>query len=76
MTTDTDTQDVGIRVTRGNPTAEETAVITALLYSLAGSGDDEPAVRRTPSWSDPGLKLRVRRSWRDTAIPARRGMER
>ncbi|GAB3992360.1 hypothetical protein GCM10029992_01110 [Glycomyces albus] len=40
-----------------------------------GPGRDrpEPPPRRL---SNPGLRLRVRRSWREAAVPARRGMDR
>ncbi|MFC4333730.1 acyl-CoA carboxylase subunit epsilon [Salininema proteolyticum] len=66
----------GIVIERGNPTAEEVAALTALFYSMAANGEDEPEKGAPSAWNSPGLRLRKRRNWRDAAIPARRGLER
>ena len=47
-----------LRVTHGNPTAEELAVLVAVLLEVAAS-QDERAVRQPRSpWADPGAVLR------------------
>jgi hypothetical protein len=66
-----------LKILNGNPTAEELAALVGVLTALPR--EEEPTddgMRRRASWADPGLRLRVRRSWRDTAVPSRRGMER
>ncbi len=52
-----------LRVVRGEPTAEELAVVTALVTARgsAGAGDDGRTERRG-RWNDPAA--RVRRYWR------------
>jgi hypothetical protein len=65
-----------LKVLRGNPSDEELAALVGLITALPRAEEESEAPRRRASWADPGLKLRVRRSWRDTAVPARRGMDR
>ncbi len=66
-----------LKVLRGNPSDEELAALVGLIAALPREPEEsETAARRRPAWADPGLRLRVRRSWRDTAVPARRGTER
>lgn len=66
-----------LKVLNGNPTAEELAALVGVLTALPREEEAaEGAARRRASWADPGLRLRVRRSWRDTAVPARRGLDR
>ena len=67
-----------LKVLRGNPTDEELAALVGVLVALPREEEEsETSVRRRKgSWTDPGLRLRVRRTWRDTSVPARRGMER
>ncbi|GAA1686570.1 hypothetical protein GCM10009830_37570 [Glycomyces endophyticus] len=65
-----------LKVLRGNPTHEELAVLVGLITALPRPVEEDEAPRRRAAWTDPGLKLRVRRSWRHTAVPARRGTER
>lgn len=66
-----------LKVLNGNPTPEELAALVGVLTALPRE-EEAPVggARRRASWTDPGLRLRVRRSWRDTAVPARRGLER
>lgn len=45
-----------ITVTRGNPTPEETAVLTVLLSALSGPGEDTDAGARR-GWSRPARRL-------------------
>lgn len=67
-----------LKVLRGNPTDEELAALVGLITALPRPEEDENggSPRSRAAWANPGLKLRVRRSWRDTAVPARRGLER
>ncbi|MEU6246180.1 acyl-CoA carboxylase subunit epsilon [Glycomyces sp. NPDC047010] len=65
-----------LKVLRGNPTDEELAALVGLITALPRPAEEDEAPARRAAWSNPGLKLRVRRSWRDTAVPARRGTER
>lgn len=67
-----------LKVVRGNPTDEELAAIVGLIAALPReeAADDSGRRRRAAAWSNPGLRLRVRRSWREAAVPARRGMDR
>lgn len=65
-----------LKVLRGNPGDEELAALVGLITALPRAEEESEAPSRRASWSNPGLKLRVRRSWRDTAVPARRGMDR
>ena len=45
-----------VTITRGNPTAEETAVLTVLLAAMSGgSGEDSTGTRR--GWSRPARRL-------------------
>ncbi|SHH61405.1 Acyl-CoA carboxylase epsilon subunit [Jatrophihabitans endophyticus] len=47
-----------LRIVRGEPTAEEIAVLTAVV-AVAGGGDDAPRSReRRGNWSDPGMLAR------------------
>jgi Acyl-CoA carboxylase epsilon subunit len=48
-----------LRVVRGEPTAEELAVLTALV-AAAGSGGDAPGrvLERRGGWNDPAAQLR------------------
>jgi Acyl-CoA carboxylase epsilon subunit len=46
-----------LRIVRGEPTAEELAVITALV-SVAGGEADAPAQPLRGRWSDPAGQLR------------------
>ncbi|WP_157930831.1 acyl-CoA carboxylase subunit epsilon [Glycomyces xiaoerkulensis] len=68
-----------LRVIRGRPSDSELAAVVGAVLALPR--EEEPDEnggrrRRAASWADPGLRLRVRRSWRDTSVPARRGMDR
>ncbi|MCH7232025.1 acyl-CoA carboxylase subunit epsilon [Glycomyces sp. L485] len=67
-----------LKVLHGNPTDEELAALVGVLTALPREEEEsETGGRgRAASWTDPGLRLRVRRSWRDTAVPARRGLDR
>ncbi|GAB3219524.1 hypothetical protein GCM10027447_02590 [Glycomyces halotolerans] len=67
-----------LKVLRGNPTDEELAAIVGLVAALPREEEETETNgrRRRAAWADPGLRLRVRRSWRDTAVPARRGLDR
>jgi len=67
-----------LKVVRGNPTDEELAALVGLITALPRPVEEETggSTGRRAAWSNPGLQLRVRRSWRDTAVPARRGMDR
>ncbi|GAB3649365.1 acyl-CoA carboxylase subunit epsilon [Glycomyces tarimensis] len=67
-----------LKVLRGNPTDEELAAIVGLVTALPREEEESETAgrQRRASWADPGLRLRVRRSWRDTAVPARRGLDR
>jgi hypothetical protein len=66
-----------LKVVRGNPTDEELAALVGLITALPRPEEEsEASPRRRAAWSNPGLKLRVRRSWRDTSVPARKGMDR
>lgn len=65
-----------LKVLRGSPTDEELAVLVGLIAALPRPEEESEAPGRRAAWANPGLKLRVRRSWRDTAVPARRGMDR
>ncbi|MQM26948.1 acyl-CoA carboxylase subunit epsilon [Glycomyces albidus] len=65
-----------LKVLRGNPTEEELAALVGLITALPRPVEESEPPQRRAAWSSPGLKLRVRRSWRDTAVPARRGLER
>ncbi|QSB05929.1 acyl-CoA carboxylase subunit epsilon [Natronoglycomyces albus] len=67
-----------IRVVSGNPTPEELAATVAVLTSAqaqraaaAAAEAENGRARRTPAWSNPGLRLQVPRSWRDSALPMR-----
>ncbi len=66
-----------LTVLRGHPSAEELAALVGVLTALPREAEaSENGASRRPCWTDPGLRLRVRRSWRDSAVPARRGTER
>jgi hypothetical protein len=65
-----------LKVLRGNPTDEELAALVGLITALPRPEEEAEAPSRRASWSNPGLRLRVRRSWRETAVPARRGLDR
>lgn len=65
-----------LKILRGNPTDEELAALVGLITALPRPVEESEAPRRTASWSNPGLRLRVRRSWREASVPARRGMDR
>ncbi|HLU27761.1 MAG TPA: acyl-CoA carboxylase subunit epsilon [Glycomyces sp.] len=66
-----------LRVLRGNPSDEELAALVGLIAALPREPEEsETTARRRPAWTNPGLRLRVRRSWRETSVPARRGTER
>jgi hypothetical protein len=66
-----------LRVLRGNPSDEELAALVGLIAALPREPEEsETTARRRPTWTNPGLRLRVRRSWRETSVPARRGTER
>ncbi|MFC3495911.1 acyl-CoA carboxylase subunit epsilon [Glycomyces rhizosphaerae] len=67
-----------LKVLRGNPTDEELAALVGLITALPRPEEEESggSLRRRAAWSNPGLQLRVRRSWRDTSVPARKGMDR
>jgi Acyl-CoA carboxylase epsilon subunit len=67
-----DTPPPLLRVVRGDPTPEELAALVAVIASLGGPPD--PAPRRTPEWSAPHRRVRVRYShgpggWRSSALP-------
>lgn len=48
-----------LRVVSGSPTAEELAVVTALVAAAASGGPAAPApVRARGTWSDPALRVR------------------
>jgi hypothetical protein len=62
-----------LRVVRGEPTAEELAVLVAVLS--ARSAAPAPAAPSRPAWADPGRRLGlVHRpgpgAWRRSALPA------
>ncbi|WP_199040641.1 acyl-CoA carboxylase subunit epsilon [Glycomyces salinus] len=67
-----------LKVLRGNPTDEELAAIVGVIAALPREEAPEETgpSRSRAAWSNPGLRLRVRRSWREAAVPARRGMDR
>ena len=65
-----------LKVLRGNPTDEELAALVGLITALPRAEEESDAPSRRAAWSNPGLKLRVRRTWRDTSVPARRGTDR
>ncbi|MCD0446522.1 acyl-CoA carboxylase subunit epsilon [Glycomyces sp. A-F 0318] len=65
-----------LKVLRGNPSDEELAALVGLITALPRAEEESEAPPRRASWSNPGLRLRVRRSWRETAVPARRGTDR
>ncbi|SDE36805.1 acyl-CoA carboxylase subunit epsilon [Glycomyces harbinensis] len=65
-----------LKVLRGNPTDEELAALVGLITALPRPEEESEAPSRRASWSNPGLKLRVRRSWRETSVPARKGLDR
>jgi hypothetical protein len=65
-----------LKVLRGNPTDEELAALVGLITALPRAEEESEAPHRRAAWSNPGLQLRVRRSWRDTSVPARKGMDR
>ncbi|THV43132.1 acyl-CoA carboxylase subunit epsilon [Glycomyces buryatensis] len=67
-----------LKVVRGNPTDEELAVLVGLITALPREEEENggPHGRRRANWTNPGLRLRVRRTWRDSAVPARKGMDR
>jgi hypothetical protein len=67
-----------LKVLRGNPTDEELAALVGLITALPRPEEEESggSQRRRVAWSNPGLQLRVRRSWRETSVPARKGMDR
>lgn len=67
-----------LKVIRGNPTDEELAAIVGVIAALPREevSDETGPSRNRAAWSNPGLRLRVRRSWREAAVPARRGMDR
>jgi hypothetical protein len=48
--------DPTLRVVRGEPTAEELAVVTDVV-SAAGGNADEPATVQSGRWSDPSFGL-------------------
>ena len=61
-----------IRVVSGNPSAEEIAVLVAVLASAGGDADPAPPARRS-AWSDPRWRLigpatRVG-GWRASGLP-------
>ena len=45
-----------LRVVRGEPTAEEIAVLTALM-SAAGGSDEPPAPPQRGRWNDPAARF-------------------
>ncbi|WP_353356680.1 acyl-CoA carboxylase epsilon subunit [Intrasporangium sp. DVR] len=61
-----------VRVLRGHPTAEETAVLVAVLAAVGGAGEGEVAHSRS-AWSDPAWRLvgpQARRGgWRVSSLP-------
>jgi hypothetical protein len=64
-----------LRVVSGSPTAEELAVVTALLARGGGGGDAEPETgARRGGWSDPAAGMRPMprpgvNGWRAAAQP-------
>lgn len=70
------TDETVLKVLRGRPSPEELAALVGLITALPRPVEESDAPRRRAVWSNPGLKLRVRRSWREAAVPARRGMDR
>ena len=50
-------QKAQLRVVRGEPTAEELAVVTA-LFSVAGGEPDAPVPPQRGRWNDPGHAFR------------------
>jgi Acyl-CoA carboxylase epsilon subunit len=48
-----------LRVTRGNPTAEELAVLVAVLLDLEPRPDDRVPERHRSRWADPAAVLRL-----------------
>lgn len=42
-----------LRIVRGDPTAEELAVLTALVTAASGSDDEPPPTTRRGRWADP-----------------------
>jgi acyl-CoA carboxylase epsilon subunit len=50
--------DAVLRVVRGEPTAEELAVVTALVTAAGTSAPDEPAPALRGRWSDPAHSTR------------------
>jgi hypothetical protein len=65
-----------LKIVRGNPSDEELAALVGLITALPRPEEESEAPHRRAAWANPGLKLRVRRNWRDTSVPARRGMDR
>lgn len=65
-----------LKVLRGNPSDEELAALVGLITALPRAEEETEAPGRRAAWSNPGLRLRVRRSWREAAVPARRGTDR
>jgi hypothetical protein len=61
-----------LRVVRGEPTAEELAVLVAVLAARPAAV--AAPVRPRPAWSDPARRLRVARpgagAWRRSVLPA------
>jgi Acyl-CoA carboxylase epsilon subunit len=47
------TERPALRIVRGEPTAEELAVLTALVTAASGGGADEPEPARRGRWADP-----------------------
>jgi hypothetical protein len=50
-----------LRIVRGQPTAEELAVLTAVVTAAGGGNSDEPAPRARGRWNDPAGQHR--RPW-------------
>ncbi|MEU6861140.1 acyl-CoA carboxylase subunit epsilon [Glycomyces sp. NPDC046736] len=65
-----------LKVLRGNPSDEELAALVGLITALPRAEEETEVPGRRAAWSNPGLRLRVRRSWREAAVPARRGTDR
>jgi hypothetical protein len=66
-----------LKVLRGNPTDEELAALIGVLTALPKEAEeDEGGRHRRAAWTNAGLRLRVRRAWRESAVPARKGMDR
>lgn len=56
-----------LRITAGNPSAEELAALCAVL--AATPSDSAPPRRPRSAWTDPARRLGVQRSWRDSTLP-------